>query len=405
MSSPNIQEECVLVLAPTGRDATITREVLAREGFVSEACRDVRDLCEKVAAGAGAIVLAEEALTAGAAAALAAALARQPPWSDIPILVLTTPGETTESRVRAIRALEPSGNVTILERPARIFTLAITVQAMLRARRRQYQMRDLYTQVHGQMERLQAERDLRARFVSLLAHDLRGPLSTATMSAALIERRLEQLGERRDVTVRIKRSLERIELMVRDLLDTSRIQAGHLLTLRLAEGELGEIVWEVVDELNALHDGRVRFQIGQRIEGVWGADELRRAVWNLVANALKYGDATAPVTVTVARAGLRASISVHNRGNPISAEDRARIFEPFARAATSETRSQLGWGLGLTLVRGCAAAHGGQVHVVSSEAEGTTFVLELPLDARPYQSSPDIEATPLVVDESTPTSA
>lgn len=388
-------EECILVLAPTGRDATITRDVLAREGFVAEACRDVREVCARLVAGAGALVVAEEALTAGAAAVLASALAQQPPWSDVPVLVLTTPGETTEARVRAIRVLEPSGNITILERPARIFTMAITVQAMLRARRRQYQMRDLHAQVRGQMERLQLERDLRARFVSLLAHDLRGPLSAATIATALIDRRLEQLGQRRDPAARIKRNLDHIERMVRDLLDTSRLQAGHPLTLRLAEEELGEIVGEVVEELNAMHEGRVHLNMGERIEGVWGADELRRAIWNLVANALKYGDASAPVTVTVTGGAGRASISVHNHGNPISAEDRSRIFEPFARTLSAEGDSQLGWGLGLTLVRGCAEAHGGRIHVESSVEMGTTFVLDLPIDARPYQgASRDEEATP-----------
>jgi signal transduction histidine kinase len=370
----------------------VTCEVLAREGFVAQICDDVPALCIKLAEGAGALVLTEEALTARAAATLGAALAEQAPWSDIPILVLTTPGETTAARIRGIRALDPSGNVTILERPARIFTLVITVQAMLRARRRQYQMRDLHEEVRGQMERLQAERDLRARFVSLLAHDLRGPLQAATLGVSLIDKRLEELGERRDHVVRTRRNLNLIEQMVRDLLDTSRIQAGHPLLLRLSKAELGEIAEQVVEELNAINNGRVRLIVSQRIHGVWSSDELRRALWNLVANALKYGDPKAPVTVTVNGTGQQAWVSVHNRGNPISNEDQARLFEPFARARNAEASSQIGWGLGLTLVRGCAEAHGGNITVESNAEHGTTFILALPLDARSQGDASEIGA-------------
>lgn len=88
------------------------------------------------------------------------------------------------------------------------------------------------------------------------------------------------------------------------------------------------------------------------------------------------------MTVSVRRGGEQAFVSVHNSGNPIAAGDQGRIFEPFARTSAAEAGSQLGWGLGLTLVRGCVEAHGGTIEVVSNAEAGTTFSILLPLDSR-----------------------
>lgn len=380
-------EERVLVLAPTGRDATLTREVLARAGIIGEVCASIEDVIGKLGEGAGALVLAEESLTPAAVSALGRALAAQPPWSDIPIVVSTTASETTDARVRAIGALHPSGNVTILERPVRVFSMLVSIHAMLRARRRQYQMRDLHRELQRQMDRLQEERDLRAGFVSLLAHDLRGPLSSAKLGAQMLMRLPERLHERHELGGLIKRNLDRIDRMVNDLLDASLIQAGQPLLLGLAECDLGGIGREIVDDLNRVHGDRVHLDTEDDVRGFWSAEELRRATWNLASNAIKYGAQGAPVTVRVRRVGARARLAVHNRGNPIPPDDQRRIFEPFSRAASGAEGKPLGWGLGLTLVRGCAEAHGGLVEVESNAETGTTFIIDIPLDARAGQTS------------------
>jgi signal transduction histidine kinase len=387
-------EERVLVVAPTGRDAALTCEVLANAGLIAEPCVNLAEAWTKIEEGAGALLLTEESLSTSGLEALARALASQPPWSDLPIIVLTGTGKTAEVRVRAVGALEPSGNVTILERPVRVFTMVVTVQAMLRARRRQYQMRDLHARMQAQMENLQTEKELRARFVSLLAHDLRGPLSAAALASELLLRNPERLDQRRDLGIRIKKNLDRIGHMVHDLLDTSRIHAGQPLPLRLDECELTTIARDVIEELNHVHGDRFQLDSRGEIQGVWSAEELRRAVWNLASNAIKYGMPDSTITVTIRRVDRGARLSVHNRGNPISPEDQCRVFEPFARARSAEASSQLGWGLGLTLVRGCVEAHGGRVYLESSAETGTTFTIEIPLDARPFQHSPEERAAP-----------
>lgn len=378
-------EERILVVAPTGRDAWITRDILARAGIAAEACADLPELCGKIVGGVGAILLAEEALSTSGLNLLAKTLAAQPLWSDLPIIISTGEGETTHARVRAIATLEPSGNIVILERPVRVFTMITAVHTALRSRRRQYQMRDLHLQLQNQMESLKAERELRARFVSLLAHDLRGPVSAANIAAQVLIRVPERLDERRELGVRIKRSLDRIDRMVRDLLDASRVQTGQPLPLRLDDSELTTIAADVMEELNHIHGDRVRLDASEELHGIWSAEELRRALWNLASNGIKYGAPDSPVSLRIERVEGRARISVHNRGSPLSLEAQRTIFEPFTRALTEETLGQVGWGLGLTLVRGCAEAHGGRVYVESSVEEGTTFTLEVPFDARPHQ--------------------
>jgi signal transduction histidine kinase len=382
-------EHRVLVLAPTGRDAPLVMEVLGRAGIATRACDDMAQLCQEFARGAGAILLSEEALTATAIAQLALSLRAQPPWSDIPILVCNAGGETTEARLRAIRALNASGNFTVLERPGRIFTMVIAVQAALRARRRQLQMRDLLARQVTQVDELRTERELRTRFVTLLAHDLRGPLSAAKLGLHRLITHADRIEKPREVALKIDKNLDRIERMVRDLLDVSRLQAGQRLALALEACELVTIAAEVIEELNGRFGERLRLRGETRVEGIWSPDELRRAIWNLANNAIKYGAPDSTIRIDVGQHHERAQVSIHNLGRPISPEEQQRIFEPFARTHSAETGASGGWGLGLTLVRGCAEAHGGHIRVTSDAERGTTFTLEIPLDARPHQPTAD----------------
>jgi PAS domain S-box-containing protein len=146
----------ILLLTPTGRDAALIAGFLAREGLSSLACRDARDLVSHIVEGAGAVIVAEEALTEAALSIVVPCLAAQPPWSDLPLIVLSTAGESTpivEHRYAGIAAL---GNVTVIERPVRPTTLLTSVRAALRARRRQYEVDELLHDLHHAEERLRS---------------------------------------------------------------------------------------------------------------------------------------------------------------------------------------------------------------------------------------------------------
>src|SRR5262245_14025560 len=132
-------ETCVFLLAPTAKDASASRALLEGSGIASHTCRDLEELTSHIASGAGAIVLPEEAILGGRGQGLARALASQPPWSSLPVIVLTAAGPDSAVKVRAILEL---GDVTLLKRPLEVVTFVNAVRAALRDRERQYQVRD-----------------------------------------------------------------------------------------------------------------------------------------------------------------------------------------------------------------------------------------------------------------------
>lgn len=136
--------ERVLVLAPTPTDAALCRSVMGDAGLECASCDDVNGLCTSLGEGAAAVLITEEVLDAGGALQLIAALGRQPSWSDLPILMLSRSGAET---VAAAEAAEMLGNLTVLERPVRVTTLLSSLRAAIRARRRQYTIRDQLIQL------------------------------------------------------------------------------------------------------------------------------------------------------------------------------------------------------------------------------------------------------------------
>ena len=143
MTRPSDRELLILIFALFGRDAEATQRILSGVSIESEVCRDIDELCAAVERGAGALVLAEEALVPTAAQRLTAVLGAQPSWSDLPVIVSAT--EVAEER-RGFGLLSRLGegvNLSILERPVRARAMVSAVQSALRARRRQYATRGL----------------------------------------------------------------------------------------------------------------------------------------------------------------------------------------------------------------------------------------------------------------------
>jgi PAS domain S-box-containing protein len=129
----------VLILAPAGRDSAAARSILSRAGIETMICANVTALCRELEAGAGSLLLGEEAMGAAATSALTEVLGRQPSWSDVPILLLTGPGPDSATAAAAVPRL---GNVTMFERPVRVASLVTAVRTALRVRDRQYDLRD-----------------------------------------------------------------------------------------------------------------------------------------------------------------------------------------------------------------------------------------------------------------------
>jgi PAS domain S-box-containing protein len=148
-------EQRVLVLAPTSKDASLTASLLGRAGVTCVCCSDLPQLCHEIEAGAGAVLLPEEAVGPDRKSCLGEWLARQPRWSDLPILILSRPGADSAAVAQSMDLL---GNVTVLERPTRVAALVSAVRTALGARRRQYEARAHLSQIE------RSERELRDFF-------------------------------------------------------------------------------------------------------------------------------------------------------------------------------------------------------------------------------------------------
>lgn len=231
---------------------------------------------------------------------------------------------------------------------------------------------------------------VRDQFFATIAHDLRNPLSAAQMGAILILRHPTAEHVPR-WAARIVENIGRVDRMVQDLLDAMRVQTGARLPLELEEHDLLEIVRNALEQLRTEHGDRLVLEAPAPVHGWFAADALRRALENLVTNAVKYGAASRPITVTLREHDQRAILRVHNHGVHIPAEQQETLFRAFQRLATAEASGKRGWGLGLAQARAVAEAHGGSIGVDSVPGRGTTFTIDIPVDARPFQTNPITE--------------
>ena len=220
-------------------------------------------------------------------------------------------------------------------------------------------------------------RDIQERLTQTLAHDLRGPLSAAKMNSQLYLRNPEDFDKGVLAVKRISSSMDRIDLMITDLLDAGKLRAGEKLVVDIQECDLEMILKQVTDETNFLFENRVIFKSTGPERGMWNANGLRRVFDNLVTNAVKFSDADSPITIELQKSEEYIKICVHNIGKIIAVEEIPFLFEQYRRARTSKDKK--GWGLGLVVVKGVTEAHGGYVEVESTQKDGTIFRVVLPV--------------------------
>ena len=233
-----------------------------------------------------------------------------------------------------------------------------------------------------------------------LVHDFKTPLSVILLEVDLLAQRL---GEHRtpDITSaleRIERNVEYLDRMVRDLLDTSAIEAGKVM-LRRERVDIARLVECVLDRRGSADRARIQFEIGERVKAE--VDELRieRVVENLVENALKFSPARSSITVRV-DGGPFATIAVTDAGPGLTREQIEYIFEMHRRGAHV---SREGAGIGLYASRRIVEAHEGRIVASSTPGRGARFVVELPAvggGTREHQAERSLrEKRVLIVDD------
>jgi signal transduction histidine kinase len=219
-------------------------------------------------------------------------------------------------------------------------------------------------------------RDLQQKLSNTLAHDLRNPLTTARLGTELILKRPEDEKGTLEKANRISVSLIRIDKMITELLDASRLNAGEALPDGFQECDLVTLVGEVAHELNMNYDNRLVVETHGDCKGSWNEDGLRRLTENLLTNAIKYGKEKTPVTISLEEEDDMVVLSVHNEGDPIPQEEQSGLFDNFKRAKSAE--NQIGWGLGLSVVKAVADSHKGSFTIESEKGTGTFFRVKIP---------------------------
>jgi NO-binding membrane sensor protein with MHYT domain len=278
-----------------------------------------------------------------------------------------------------------SSNLTnaVIGATALILGIAFATSAVERALARKTataeRNRDLYEQATIAVSELKEERLIRERFVSSLTHDLKTPLTAAKLNADLLARKLKHLemADKKPL-YRIVENIERAEEMIHNLLDAQRISVHTPLPLQPKDMDLVTLTNETIRNVQAVFGDRFHLQGPPSLPGRWDPSYLKRLIENLCTNAAKYGAPGEPVTVTLEDRGQQAEIRVHNVGNPIPPEEQKNLFGLFHRGTTAQKSGTIGWGIGLTLVKGVAESHQGSVFVKSTAEEGTTFFVRLP---------------------------
>jgi len=213
---------------------------------------------------------------------------------------------------------------------------------------------------------------LQERLLGVVGHDLRSPLTSVRLGIARVAARRDVPVPARLTLERSLRAVDRMERMITALLDYSRLHAGGFAIERRSV-DAAELLREVAAEFADSHPGRVEVDAPGPIPGRWDPDRLAQMAANLVGNALRHGDPTAPVRVRARADDAIVRISVHNEGAPIPPEACRTLFQPFQRHA-----SRGGLGLGLYISRNIVRRHGGTIEVDSREGHGTTFTVTLP---------------------------
>jgi signal transduction histidine kinase len=294
-----------------------------------------------------------------------------PLTSSISIIHLTAHRTHNTERVKGLEY----GADAYLILPIESSLLVATVRTVLRTRAAEMELRKTIAQ-------LTEERELRERFVLTLSHDLRNPLTAARTSAQMIQRQPDECQKHMAAAHRIEHNIDRVDSMITDLLDVSRIRAGEVLPVEIVYCDLVRTIREVIDELTSVYGKRFQLNLPDSLNGYWSCDGVKRIVENLAINGIKYGIPDRPITVALIQQADRVIVSVHNEGTPLSSEEQVSIFDPFRRTTAAQASTKKGWGLGLTLVQGITDAHGGKVRLESTQGQGTTFFVELPIDSR-----------------------
>lgn len=221
-------------------------------------------------------------------------------------------------------------------------------------------------------------------FISLVTHELRVPMTSIRgYTDLLLGEMIGPLsGSQKEFLGTIRRNLDRMAVLVRDLSDINRIESGRM-SFEFSDFDLNEVVEEVARDLREAVEGRrqtLTLSPSTTLPPVY-ADRTRigQALTNLLSNANKYTPEGGAISVRTQRSGQFAEVAVSDDGIGIAPDDQVHLFTQFFRSEDEAVRAQTGWGLGLSIVKMLIEAQGGQIGLDSMLGKGSTFTLGVPL--------------------------
>ena len=389
-SEDHPDEHRVLIFAPTPRDSEMTAQLLRGEGVTAQVCKSLPEVCAEFERGAASMILTQEQVLSDSQGCLRKALADQGPWSDVPIILLTYPGEDHPLTVKRLKEI---GNMTLIKRPVQLQTFISTVRAALRDRERQYGIRD-YLDERGAMaealrsaaEQANAANVAKSEFLANMSHEIRTPMNAIMGLATILARSQPLTVAQKQYIATLASSADGLLELINDLLDLSKIEARsvELETIGFA---LDQVITETVQLLmmRATEKGLpLRVEI-DAIRGKWFRSDptrLRQILTNLLSNAIKFtarGEVSITATLDLGGTSPRLVIAVADSGVGIAPDKIDRVFERFTQADNTITRQFGGTGLGLTISKTLAELLGGSLKAESQLDVGSRFTLTLPV--------------------------
>jgi signal transduction histidine kinase len=373
----------VLIFAPFGKDGVLIEKILQQSGVTARVVAEATTMAEAIETGAGAAIVTEEALSIEAIDLLGQSIAAQPAWSDFPILVLTGGGNSTPLSEHAARSRAPLGNITLLERPLRPATLISAVKTALRARKRQYEIRDhlrerqqteeALRRAHDELESLVEQRtaalrrlssrllhvqDEERRRIARELHDSLGQYLTATKI------NLDLLAQSDHLSDRLKEAQELLERAISDTRTLSHLLHPPLLD----EAGLASAATWYVEGFGQRSGIKVSLEMPADLQRL--PVQIETALFRILQEALTnvHRHARSPavdIRLGVEKSTVRLSIRDYGKGIPQT------VLERFGKNGTNV-------GVGLAGIRERIKELGGTLKIDSSHS-GTLLNILIPI--------------------------
>jgi PAS domain S-box-containing protein len=301
-----------------------------------------------------------------------------------------------DEQLRALRAAAPTSVIAV---PLRAHDALLGVLTLISTSARRFEPADLRLaeelarrislSIQNSRLYLAARRAIRERddVVGIVAHDLRNPLSSILLQAKVLAMQAAKTAApgARDPAGAIERAASRMNRLIQDLLDVTRLEAGHLAIMpaRVATSQVVADALDAQRPLAAAAACALHSELGHDVPDVWAdRDRVLQVFENLIGNALKFTGANGQVTVGATPRDGEVLLWVADTGCGMTSEEVSHLFDRFWQARKGDRR---GAGLGLPIVKGIVEAHGGRLWVESSVGGGSTFFFTLPTAPRSSQ--------------------